>query len=56
MYMIFLHYLLPLSWATECDGKDAEQASGDLVLDLKQLLVISCVGIIPSLNKSLNHG
>lgn len=36
-------------------AKDADQASGGLVLVLKQLLVISCFGIIPSLNKSLNH-
>lgn len=42
----FLHYPLPLSWAAGCDGKDTDQESGDLVLALKQLLVISCFGIM----------
>lgn len=36
-------------------AKDADQESRDLALVLKQLLVISCFGITPSLNKSLNH-
>lgn len=36
-------------------AKDADQESGDLMLALKQLLVISCFGITPSLNTSLNY-
>lgn len=54
-HILFFAISSPLQLAAGCDGKNVNQKSENLVLVLKQLLVISCFGSMPSLNKSFDH-